>query len=88
MSNLEEFLSDRYGAHLQSVSVRDFLLYADFLPGSEDLLDLSLDALIVRMNAALQEEVSGVPECNGGAARTCRKPNVSTFVERRKCSED
>ena len=49
MSILEEFLLVRYGAHLQSVSVRDFLLYADFLPGSDELLDLPLDALIRRM---------------------------------------
>ena len=55
MSKLEEFLQERYGAHLQSVSVRDFLLYADFLPGSEDLLDLPLDALIAKMNAAADE---------------------------------
>lgn len=52
VSILEEFLSLRYGAHLQSVSVRDLLLYADFLPGSDELLDLSLDALIQRMEAA------------------------------------
>jgi hypothetical protein len=52
VSDLEEFLSVRYGAHLQSVSVRDFLLYADFLPGSDELLDLPLDALIKRMEAA------------------------------------
>jgi Ubiquitin fold domain len=52
VSILEEFLSIRYGAHLQSVSVRDFLLYADFLPGSDELLDMPLDALIQRMEAA------------------------------------
>ena len=34
------------------MSVRDFLLYADFLPGSDELLDMPLDALIKRMEAA------------------------------------
>ena len=52
MSALEEFLLERCGAHLQSVSVRDFLLYADFLPGSDELLDLPLNTLIKRMEAA------------------------------------
>ena len=35
---------------MQSVSIRDFLLYADFLPSSEELLDLPLDVLIKRMD--------------------------------------
>ena len=52
VSALEEFLLERCGAHLQSVSVRDFLLYADFLPGSDELLDLPLDTLIKRMEAS------------------------------------
>lgn len=33
VSQLEEFLSRQYGAVLQSLSVGDSLLYADFLPG-------------------------------------------------------
>lgn len=52
VSALEEYLLERCGAHLQSVSVRDFLLYADFLPGSDELLDLPLDTLIKRMEAS------------------------------------
>ena len=61
VSKLEEILLERYGAHLQSVSVHDFLLYADFLPGSEELLDLPLDVLIKRMDetAALDREELG-----------------------------
>ena len=54
VSKLEEILLERYGAHLQSVSVRDFLLYADFLPGSEELLDLPFDVLIKRMDEAAE----------------------------------
>lgn len=48
VSKLEEFLQKQYSAHLQSLSVGDMLLYADFLPSSEELLDLPLDALIRR----------------------------------------
>ena len=51
------------------MSVRDVLLYADFLPGSEEILDLPLDALMKRMEEnelAEREAESEDPRSMGG----------------------
>ena len=74
VSALEEFLLERCGAHLQSVSIRDFLLYADFLPGSDELLDLPLNTLIKRMEAAGKADrsmESEDPRSGSGDAELC-----------------
>lgn len=79
VSILEEFLQERYGAHLQSVSVRDVLLYADFLPGSEEILDLPLDALMRRMeeNEVADRELESEDPRSSGADL---EPSLSLLI--------
>ena len=55
MGKLEAYLRQRFQVQLQSVSVGDVLLYADFLPDAEETVDLPLPALIRRVEHAAAE---------------------------------
>ena len=52
---LEEYLRLRFQVQLQSMSVGDFLLYADFLPDAEETIDLPLPGLIQRVERTAVE---------------------------------
>eukprot|EP01041_Mallomonas_annulata_P003343 gene3343-6615_t len=47
IKSLERFLKTHYGAYLQSVSCRDNLVFADFLPGADHRRTLDIRALLV-----------------------------------------
>ena len=70
---LDTYLRDRFGVQLQSVSVGDALLYADFLPDADDSVGLTLPELARRADAATAaaaadgEDADGRDAASGGA---------------------
>ena len=55
VGRLETYLQDRFQVQLQSVSIGDMLLYADFLPDAEETINLSLPMLVRRVERAAAE---------------------------------
>lgn len=57
VSALSEFLHESFGVYLQSVSLGDMLLYADFTDANGDKLGLPLADLVAMGGADLEEEM-------------------------------
>ena len=55
VGRLETYLQQRFQVQLQSVSIGDMLLYADFLPDAEETINLSLPMLVRRVERAAAE---------------------------------
>jgi len=72
LAQLDTFLRARYQISIQSVSLGDTLIFADFLPGAEENMDLSLRQLLLQV---FREEAE---EEDDGDDRKERRPSSTT----------